>query len=666
MATSQFGDQEYVPPAGVSQFGDREEVQPITGGDLVRSALGGATLGWGDEMRAAASAALGAMTGQGSYSDLYDVTKNYENEQSARFARQHPGANLAAEIAGGGALGVLGGMKAAGTAVGKEFAKRVATQGMWGRMATASMVGAGTGGAGGAVAGAGHAPEMADIPGAAAKGALWGTAAGAALGPVAEGVMTAGRAGMNTVRRAMDPEYQAAKNVARANSRADMTSDEALEVAGAMGPQSTLAESSIPHLEMLETMTQQPGPARDMAMRQLTRRSETQGGQLLSDFGPGRKHQTVRELKKFKQNEASPIYERSFNQGVPHTQVLEDVFNDLEQFMPGLWAQAKKLGQLAENNAGRRLAPDAMGTTRPSLRGWQYMKEQLDDRINALYKNGNAKEASALKDTRQRLLDELDVHNKDYAQARQMWSSAAQFEDMMGLADRFMSMSASQFDEIMHGISRADRAAIRIGAVEAMEARIERGQWTQDVAKFFRTPAMQRKIRLLFDNDSDYAAFLNKVRTSTRQQQTYDAVRGNSATARRLAAAAESNDFFDKLMQAASTSTTPAGAARTAARAIGQGMNRMRPSRSEAARTATAQALLEPNALNRHANQQYMNTLMGGGRPALPGRQNPALVPGAAGGILGSQSPIQPQYSPQYQQLGNGAAGFWSPFEQRR
>lgn len=634
-----------LPDGSVAAFPDntpQEEIEAalsghaekagVTAGDVVRGALQGATLNFGDELRSGASAALGSLTGQGSFSDLYQSTRDYERRKMDEFSQNAPVASALSQIGGGLLTGIPAGAKAAGTATGRAVASRLASQGLLGRMGTQAAMGAGAGGVTGAIGGAGAAESVGDIPAEALQGGVVGAVAGGLLGGATEGAISAGRATAEAVKRARNPMYQASRNLEKAAQRAGTTVDDMLTRAEAMGPDATLADTSDAAREMLETVTNQPGAARGEALGLLESRSKKAGQALLSDLGPGKKFETLSALKDYRLKVASPQYKKAFEQGVPHTDNLEKVFQDIEEFAPGVWDQAKKLGKLKLANAGDEISGSALGDARPSLQGWQYVKERLDDMVDAAYRGGNGKAGEAIKGVRSRLLAELDSLNPDFAQARSKWAGAAQFEEMMGSASKFMTAPAGEFENMVKGLSKIDREAVKVGAIQAIEDRVERGSWTQDVGKFFRTPAMERKMKALFNDPKEYAAFQNKLKVITEKQKTFDAVRGNSATARRLAAEKDSNDWIASAMDAAGELATGGGGlARKGLLYAGQKLARFNPSMSEQARTETARRLLQVDpamrALEARLGQGLLNAPM-------PSRSNP-LLPAELGLLSG-------------------------------
>lgn len=602
----------------------------VTGGDVARGALQGATLNFGDELRAGASAALGSLMGQGGFGDLYDSTVDYERRKMDEFSQNHPVAAGASQVAGGLLTGIPAGARMAATQGGKALAANIASKGLMGRIGAQAGLGAVSGGVTGAIGGAGNAESMGDIPREAAQGATLGAVAGGLLGGATEGLMTGGRAAVEGIRRARDPAIQASRNLEKAAQRAGTTVDDMLLRAEAMD--GTLADTNDAAREMLETVTNQPGAARGEALGLLEPRSRSAGKQLLSDLGPGKKFETLSALKDYRKQVASPQYEKAFKAGVPHTDTLEKVFSDIEEFAPGVWEQAKKLGKLKLANAGKSITGSELGDARPSLQGWQYLKERLDDMIDAAYKNGNSKAGSAIKDVRTRLLNELDALNDDFAQARSKWAGAAQFEEMMGQASKFMTAPAAEFENAVKGLKPIDREAVKIGAIQAIEDRVERGSWTQDVGKFFRTPAMERKMKALFNDPKEYAAFQNKLKAITEKQKTFDAVRGNSATAKRLAAEKDSNDWISAAMDAtAELATGGGGLLRKGLTLAGQKAAGFSPGMSEAARTETARRLLQTDPAMRELELKLGRGLL---NAPLPAARNP-LLPAELGLLSG-------------------------------
>jgi hypothetical protein len=176
-----------------SETASQEE--PSVASGIVPAAISGATWGFGDEIEAGIGAASTALTGQvrdaftpgdqkttfaEEFKKAYTGIRDNRRTQSAEYARAHPGAALAAEVAGGflvpGAVG-----KAGYTAAGKL--------GLGGPITRGAAVGSVSGG----VAGAGYSDAI--TPGGVVRDATEGVALGAGLGaalPLAAPLVVAG------------------------------------------------------------------------------------------------------------------------------------------------------------------------------------------------------------------------------------------------------------------------------------------------------------------------------------------------------------------------------------------------------------------------------------------------------------------------------------------
>lgn len=607
----------------------------------------GATLGFGDEMRGALGATLDVAFGpytMDEFGERYRVSRDAEREAYARYREEHPGRAIAGELLGGAAVGIPTGGAALATAPGRAVAANVAARGLPGRLAATSALGAAGGATGGAISGIGEAETLADAPGAAAQGAILGGAAGGLFGPAAELVAAPVRAGANMLRRAYDPQRVATRSLERAAERSGMTLAEARDVARTMGPDATLADVSPAFREALETTTQQPGAARELAERQLRRRSERQASQLIGDLGPGRKYETLDTLAEARRTDASPVYEEAFEAGVPHTSELEEIFEAAEDFAPGLWQQAKRFGRREAGERGQRITEEMLEDQagRPSLRGWQFMQRRLRGMADRAFRAGDADEGRVIAGLRDRLLGELDRLSPKFKQARGMWADSKSFEDAIEGASRFMTQPAATFERFAKGLSKIDREGMRIGAIQAIEDAVERGGLTHDATKKFRTTAMGRKMRMLFDRDDEFADFVNRLQTLTRQQQTYNAVVGQSATARRLAAQEDAQSWVQQVMDAGTemlttgVPTTAPSILSRAARTVGERVPT--PTSREAAREATARMLLEtdPRArvMGQLSGQAALRAPLPG--PTAAGAGRPIVLGGALGTALGT------------------------------
>lgn len=490
--------------------------------DYARSALSGASLGFADEVGAGLLAGYEHLTGRDNFSDAYNMFRNRERGELSRFRENHPGKAFATEMAGGLLTGLAGGAKAGVTAVGRN----ILSKGVGARMAAASGIGAGTG----AVVGAGEAKELADVPGAMVAPAV----AGAVLGPLAEGgVSLAQKAGSAVNRHFLDPAVQADVIVGRALKDAGLSPQQAgLKVAG-MGPKSVLADVSEATQTKLDDLAQAPGATRARASQQLGARSEGQVDQVEALVGSGSKFDALEAIQERLKKSASPKYKQAFEEGVGHTPELERVFKTLEQRHPGVWKEAKADGVFALEARGEKVDPAVFGDdVRPSLQGWQALKEWIDKKADSLARTDTPKKAAPYKDIRRRLLNELDRLNPKYAEARAEWAGEMAFKEAIESAKKFMTASSAETRQMLKGMGSAEREAYKIGAIQSIVDKIERDGLTHDTAKHFKKTHIARKFKALF-GDAEAARLLKRVDDLSQQQATFSGLKG-SRTARAM------------------------------------------------------------------------------------------------------------------------------------
>jgi|DEB0MinimDraft_6_1074348.scaffolds.fasta_scaffold00376_7 hypothetical protein len=100
---------------------------------ITRSALQGATFGFGEELGAAGAAALGSAMGEGSFPDIYQQAVANERERMKQFSKENPLTSFGTELAGGLATGGLTGV---GKTLGGVLTRGAIGGGLYGAGAT--------------------------------------------------------------------------------------------------------------------------------------------------------------------------------------------------------------------------------------------------------------------------------------------------------------------------------------------------------------------------------------------------------------------------------------------------------------------------------------------------------------------------------------------------
>ncbi len=512
---------------------------PITGRNVARSALQGLTLGFGDEITGGLVAGIGKLTGdERPIGDIYREARDAERAELAAFEEANPKTALASSIGGGVISGGLGAARALATPVGKFAAAKLANIPLRSRVPIIAGTSAATGTVGGAVGGAGAAEELSDVPREAAVGAGIGAGMGSALGPFAEVATTAVPAVVGAARRAFDPVTASNRMVRRSLTDSGLeTLADARGRLAELGEGARIADVGEGTQARLDWLAQRPGATRQAVTDELLPRSREQIGEVMEPLGAGRRLEALDALKAQRAEVASPLYERAFAQGVEQTEELDKIFRELEASDPGIWADARRSGIREALGEGTDLNPAMYGTdVVPSLRGWQAMKTHLDALEGRAKRAGDNPTARQYGNVRRRLLRELDRQNPDYRAAREMWAGSMEFENFIEDGAGFMrpGQSAAVVERTLSEMSPTQKEAYRIGAVQAVEDRLSNQGWTHDATRFFKTPAMERKLRALFDSDDEFSGFMRNLDASATKQRTFAMASGGPDTARRL------------------------------------------------------------------------------------------------------------------------------------
>ena len=204
-------------------------------------------------------------------------------------------------------------------------------------------------------------------------------------------------------------------------------------------------------------------------------------------------------------------------------------------------------------------------------------------------------------------------------------------------------MPDSEFRELTKDMSKADLEAVKIGAIQAIEDRVQSGRLTADVTRLFDTRAMQNKLKRLFSDPDEFVDFKNRLKILGEEQRTLDAVRGGSATARRLAKQQDSSgDWIDDALQLAESTVTGRAdqTARAGAGFLRRGLRRVDPMRGvkERTRDQIGDIMLETDPVKRAILLRQFPELDPNFVPL--GRDGSLTLPIGAG-LLGGQVPYE-------------------------
>lgn len=547
-------------------------------GALSASVMGGSDVlssGFGDELMGALATpielGIGAFTGEDDgkglsrLSDAYVRARDKARSNLSQGQEDHPVASTVGAIGGGVALG-LGAAKA-----GLSPMANSAGAGLMGRVGAGLKEGAAYGGAYGFGSGEG----LADSAGDAMAGAATGAVVGGAIPAIGAGVSKASKPIRDAVTARMNPSGYAARKVQERLGASGMSPQQA---ANRMerAPGSNLADVSGSSMrDLLRTTTNVPGPARDRVTKQLTLRQMTQGDRLkgiIKDVfaDPDGFITANKKLSQAWSEVGEDVYEPALTRKVVWTDRLKR-FTDEPIFQRGL-AQGAKIQRLESLAAGKPFDPrdyaivgfndagDPIIGGVPNMRTLNVAKKGLDAIIGDMRHPLTGKlteEGRATDQVRRAFLAEIDRWNPDYAKARQVWGGFAKVKEALNFGQKdALGMSPEAVSESFKAMSVSEKQAARIGIAEAMRKKIDAAGYTNNaLLRIFSNRQNIGVLKAAFPDQESFNTFRQSMFAEARKRASYDAVRGNSTTARQMADMAEAGGLADGVGMAAQAST---------------------------------------------------------------------------------------------------------------
>jgi hypothetical protein len=463
----------------------------------------------------------------------YDKALEEQRAESELFNKAHPGAYGAGELAGGFGTGL-----ALPLAEPFELAKGGSTIANAAR--TVGNLGA-TGATYGAVNAAGAAPSSADMPSAAASGALTGGATTAGLG----GALGLGGNLLGnlfghigaTFRPEAAGERLVQDKLQQGGADPQALADKVAAMHAAGQTNYTLADAAQDQLGGLAgTISRQPGEGRAAAREFINERqfgnaldtgARVRNDQALSDFlGSDGSLATENALTARQKAAAAPLYEAANQDPI-------EMNDTLAKLVPRLQATG------AYQDATRRMAIRGTGPADLStLEPWQAMKEDLDATINARQASGDksaARDATMLKNE---LTGELYKQSPNYQQANAVWKSDADMKDALELGRKTANptYTREQLTSDFNGLSPGEQNMFRLGAANALREKLANQSGTGGLPTAATGgTALGQKLKIIAPDEDSHNLFMQRMQGEADMARTRQAATGGSQTAERLA-----------------------------------------------------------------------------------------------------------------------------------
>lgn len=493
-----------------SDYGEDERISPVAAG--VNKLTQGATFGWSDEIAAGMDAAVRAPFSDRTFGDIYGENLQEERARLTKSEQQWPKLSFLSEIAGGIGTGAL-----AGRAVANAGGQALARIPGWARL-----TGAGAGG--GAVYGAGASEEGERLQGAGYGAALGGVGAPVAAGGIRVTGAILKKIGQPIIRALQNaPEAQAERIIREAMRRGDISEDFIQDELARLGPDATLADVADSMQRLARGVASMSGRGSTIARETLESRGQRMNQSLLGGNGTPEFKRWFHNFRNSRIDAADPYYAQA-------AEIPIDMSSPTMQALlkrPSIQATIRGANNVIKEQGGRG----------GHIEWVQAVKEQLDDEIGSLIRDGRNSAARRLIATKKAFLAEIDGQNPAYAQARQVYAGEAALRDA---ADEGAGMWRGRTDlevmeELIEGYTEGEAAAFRSGALRGLIDKIESTPDNINAARrITNSPRVRQMLRMVFPSDEAFEDFLQQTNRVSRFKDTQNRVLGGSPTAEKL------------------------------------------------------------------------------------------------------------------------------------
>lgn len=523
------------------------------------AAAQGATMGFGDEIAGAIMATLKGVPGldegaEGStWRQRYEGYRDFNRGAEKETNRQSPVAatvvNALASTPGAVAIGApASAIKAVG--VGAN-ALRAAV----------------SGGAVGAASGAGRSEENAlgGVAMDAARDGVLSAALGGVTSPIAGALGAIGRNAGQRMSQSWASDY-ARQKVAEALVRdargtvAQESGDVARQASARinkLGPSAMVADAGGKNtMGLLDTLATLPGRTKDWAEAAIKTRQSGRADRLIgaADDALGAHGQraaaTVEDLIAQRSEASRPLYEAVHKMSVERTDALDSIIAAAQKL--GAESSARKIATaervpytLTDKVAKPAGTSGVMGVAAPapaksySMRDLDLLKQGLDDKIAAAVNEfGRPTNVGvALIKLKNSLLSTLDESTGGaYAQARQAFAGPSAVMDAVKQGRRAMTQDDAAIGAAVRGLSPSELDGFRIGAFEALRAKLGGQSGQTQILKMWREPATQEKLKAIFGSERAYREFAATAAREARLMPLEGVGRGSQTAARQFGA----------------------------------------------------------------------------------------------------------------------------------
>lgn len=509
-------------------------------------ALNGPLMGFADEIGGALGAVARQMTVGGDFAQNYRDKRDYIRGLQDQNEASSPATNAITQLMASAPLMALNPFGTAARVAAPAAASKVV--GMLPNMGRAAATGFGFG----SVTGAGNstADSMGGVATDAAKGGLASAALAAGSVPVQNAVGAV--AGNIQQRVSQNAAYQhAAQKIAEAFSR-DARGD--LFMSGGanplmqaqsrfrkLGPEARLVDGGGSNTnQLLDTLAILPGRTKEMVKNVQQQRTAGVGARMrdAADDALGTQGQrlntTVERLIADRSKAATPLYEQVRRVTLQPTDDLVQMVQAADQLGAAGIGKKIALGRQMEYT----LDPSKPGAWR--LADLDNLKRGLDDIVaNNTIDGRMTPLGAAVNDLRGKLVQQLDdltlnpqTGQSVYRQARDAFAGPSALIDAAKAGRTALAKDDAAIQSLTQGMTQSEMEAFRVGAYEALRAKLGTQSGQTNIMNMWKEPATQEKLKAIFGDERSFREFASGVARESRLKRIQSVGNGSQTAGR--------------------------------------------------------------------------------------------------------------------------------------
>jgi hypothetical protein len=440
-------------------------------------------------------------------------------ENIVRFEEEHPVISGVAEVAGGLTGGVSGVKTVARYTpkVSQWITRKVPA---WVQMATGGGVAAGIYSA--------NVAKSGERAKAGAIGAGTGAIAGPVLGTAMRMAAALGKGTWGAIQRmlANTSERQAERILRNAIDAEDLSPEFIRQELDRLGEHAVLADVSEGLARTARGAAAIDSGAHGVASSFLKQRQAGQVGRLTEaaggdDFDATNFARSFSRWLRSRKTAAGDAYDEAYKASLEPTDRLVTLMN-----RPSV--------KSAMDTAAKNISEEGGGVN--DVRFFQFVKEELDDRIGEALRAGRRNEARRLINTKNALIEEIDNQVPVYREARNTFSGEQQLKDSAEMGYEVVTKPSKDLwiiEEAVESMTESEAHAFRQGALRGVIDRLDKSREGRNVAATMIDSNRARQLlRMIFPDETSFRRFVDTADAESAFSITKNTVTGGSPTSR--------------------------------------------------------------------------------------------------------------------------------------